>query len=92
LSQLFEQQPVRGHGYGADTFGGGYTAHQIHHIGADGWLTTRQTDLIEAKACEKARKSENFVILHQVCIRAESHILGHAVNTAQIAVVSEADA
>jgi hypothetical protein len=63
----------------------------LNHILPDGGFTASQAYLVEPQFCNQISQEENLVILHQFCRRAENDILGHAVFTAQVAVVSQAD-
>jgi hypothetical protein len=44
----------------------------------------------EAQAGEQAHKEQDFIVLHQFRAGAKGHILWHAVNAAQIAVIGQA--
>ena len=61
-------------------------------MGADSRLAAGQSNFIEAEAGEEAREQENLIVLHQVRVGAEGLVFGHAVDTAQVAVVGETDA
>ncbi len=92
LRQFGQKHAIRRERDRADALGVGDAAHEIHDVRADGRFAARQTDLVEAEAREQAREQKHLVVLHEFRVRAEGLVFGHAIDTAQVAVVGEADA
>ena len=67
-------------------------AHQFDDVGPHGRFAAGQAYLVDAQAGGHLHEEHEFVVGHELMLVAEAHLLGHAVDAAQVAHVGEANA
>jgi hypothetical protein len=63
--------------------------HQGHQVLPEGRFSASQPELVKSHAGKEADQSKEFVIMEGVLLGPEGHVLGHAIDAAEIAQVGE---
>ena len=90
--EVVEENAVGGEADGLDAGGGGGGADEFDEVAAERGFAAGEADFLEAEFGEEADEGEQFVVLQEGAAGAEGHVLGHAIDTAQVAGVGQRDA
>ena len=89
--QLREQHPIGGHGERSDARRGGNAPDNVNDVRPHGRFAPRQANFVEAQVCKHTREQQDLIVLQHFGIWPEGHIFRHAIYTAQITVICQAD-